>query len=31
MTSERDIERLLDRWFTDRPTVVADRVLDEVD
>ena len=30
MTSERDIERLLDRWFTDRPTVVADRVLDEV-
>ena len=30
MTSERDIERLLDCWFTDRPTEVADRVLDEV-
>jgi hypothetical protein len=30
MTSERDIERLLDRWFTERPTEVADRVLDEV-
>jgi hypothetical protein len=30
MTSERDIERLLDRWFTERPTDVADRVLDEV-
>jgi hypothetical protein len=30
MTSERDIERTLDRWFADRPTVVADRVLDEV-
>ena len=30
MTSERDIERVLDRWFTERPTQVADRVLDEV-
>jgi hypothetical protein len=29
MTSERDIERILDRWFTERPTQVADRVLDE--
>jgi len=30
MTSERDIERLLDRWFTERPTQVADRVIDDV-
>jgi hypothetical protein len=30
MTSERDIERLLDRWFVDRPTEVSERVLDEV-
>jgi len=30
MTSERDIERLLDRWFTERPIEVADRVLDDV-
>ncbi len=30
MTSERDIERLLDHWFTERRTQVADRVLDEV-
>ena len=30
MTSERDIERILDHWFTERPTQVADRVLDEV-
>jgi hypothetical protein len=30
MTSERDIERLLDRWFADRPTEVSDRVLDSV-
>ncbi len=30
MTSERDIERVLDHWFTERPTRVADRVLDEV-
>jgi hypothetical protein len=30
MTSERDIERVLDRWFTERPTQIADRVLDEV-
>ena len=29
MTSERDIERILDHWFTERPTQVADRVLDE--
>ena len=27
---ERDIERLLDRWFADGPTEVADRVIDEV-
>lgn len=30
MTKERDIERLLDRWFGERPIVVADRVLDDV-
>ena len=30
MTGERDIERLLDRWFTERPTQVADRVIDDV-
>jgi hypothetical protein len=30
MTSERDIERLLDRWFTERPTQVPDRTLDGV-
>jgi hypothetical protein len=30
MTSERDIERVLDHWFTERPTQVPDRVLDEV-
>jgi hypothetical protein len=30
MTSDRDIERVLDHWFTDRPTQVADRVLDQV-
>jgi hypothetical protein len=30
MTSERDIERVLDHWFTERPTQAADRVLDEV-
>jgi hypothetical protein len=30
MTSERDIERVLDHWFTERPTQVADRVLDQV-
>ena len=29
MTSERDIERILDHWFAERPTQVADRVLDE--
>ncbi len=30
MTSDRDIERILDHWLTERPTQVADRVLDEV-
>ena len=30
MTSERDIEKVLDRWLAERPTQVADRVLDEV-
>jgi hypothetical protein len=30
MTTDRDIERVLDHWFTERPTQVADRVLDEV-
>ena len=30
MTNERDIERLLDRWFSERQTEVADRVLDDV-
>ncbi|HSL77437.1 MAG TPA: hypothetical protein VK867_10860 [Candidatus Limnocylindrales bacterium] len=30
MTKERDIERLLDRWFSERQTEVADRVLDDV-
>jgi hypothetical protein len=30
MTSERDIERVLDHWFTERPTKVADRVFDGV-
>jgi hypothetical protein len=30
MTSERDIERILDRWFVDRPTEVSERVLDDV-
>jgi len=30
MTSDRDIEQVLDRWFTERPTGVADRVLDGV-
>lgn len=30
MTRERDIDRILDHWFTERPTQVADRVLDEV-
>jgi hypothetical protein len=30
MTKERDIDRILDHWFTERPTQVADRVLDEV-
>jgi hypothetical protein len=30
MTSDRDIERVLDHWFTERPTQVADRVFDGV-
>jgi len=30
MTSERDIKRLLDRWFTERPTQVPDRALEGV-
>ena len=30
MTKERDIERLLDRWFAERSTEVADRVLEDV-
>jgi hypothetical protein len=30
MTHERDIERLLDHWFTDGPAQAPDRVLDAV-
>ncbi len=30
MTHERDIDRLLDHWFSDGPTVAPDRVLDVV-
>ena len=30
MTSDRDIDRILDHWFTERPMDVADRVLDGV-
>jgi hypothetical protein len=30
MTSDRDIERVLDYWFTERPTQVADRVFDGI-
>jgi hypothetical protein len=30
MTHERDIERLLDHWFTDGPTEAPDRVIDVV-
>jgi len=30
MTKEREIERLLDRWFSERPIEVADRVLEDV-
>ena len=30
MTRERDIDRILDLWFAERPTEVPDRVLDEV-
>ena len=29
MTTDRDIERILDHWFTERPMHPADRVLDE--
>ena len=31
MTNDRDIERLLDHWFTERPIQVADRVFDGVE
>lgn len=30
MTRERDVERILDRWFDDGPTQAPDRVLDAV-
>jgi hypothetical protein len=30
MTSNRDIERVLDHWFAEHPVDVADRVLDDV-
>ena len=30
MTSERDIERVLDHWFTSGRPQAADRVFDEV-
>lgn len=30
MTDERDLRRLLDAWFADGPTGVADRVIDDV-
>ena len=30
MTHERDIERLLDTWFSDGPTETPDRVIDTV-
>jgi hypothetical protein len=30
MTRERDVDQILDHWFAERPTEVADRVLDEV-
>ena len=30
MTNERDIERLLDHWFSDGPTVSPDRAIDVV-
>lgn len=30
MTKERDIERLLDRWFSERSIELADRVLEDV-
>ena len=29
MTQDRDLEQLLDQWFTEGPTEVADRVVDE--
>ncbi len=30
MNQQRDIERLLDRWLSEGPTVVADRVIDVI-
>ena len=30
MNQQRDIERLLDRWLAEGPTVVADRVIDVI-
>jgi hypothetical protein len=30
MTTDRQLERLLDGWFAEGPTVVADRVIDDV-
>jgi len=30
MTTDRDLERLLDAWFADGPREVADRVIDQV-
>jgi hypothetical protein len=30
MTTNRDLERLLDAWFADGPSEVADRVIDDV-
>ena len=27
MTTERDLDRTLDRWMDDGPTIVADRVI----
>jgi hypothetical protein len=30
MTHDRDLERLLDRWLADGPSIAADRVIDDV-
>ena len=30
MTQQRDIDRLLDHWFSDGPSVVSDRIIDVV-